>query len=152
MKCVTCGNEYQPTGTNNKYCIECRCKAKSQYGYNYSVKSGRIKNPGVGSGHAQGIGSTHHSWKPGAFYHYRIKLKKLCERCGSKKFLCGHHHDYSKPDEVETLCKSCHQRVHKCYENFPKPDAALRAKLSANLVNLNKTSLRINGRNTRKVS
>ncbi len=34
-----------------------------------------------------------------------------CQRCGKPtpaNLLDGHHHDYSKPLEVEWLCRSCH--------------------------------------------
>jgi hypothetical protein len=42
-----------------------------------------------------------------------IKIKPdLCESCSSTKHLEGHHKDYSKPEEVEWLCKSCHTRRH----------------------------------------
>ena len=31
-----------------------------------------------------------------------------CERCNSDGLLHGHHHDYSKPLEVEWICVPCH--------------------------------------------
>ena len=40
----------------------------------------------------------------------RIK-KKPCQNCGDPKVF-AHHHDYSKPLEVEWLCRQCHRAEH----------------------------------------
>lgn len=37
-----------------------------------------------------------------------IQKPKVCERCGKKRKITGHHHDYYKPFEVEWLCYECH--------------------------------------------
>lgn len=51
-------------------------------------------------------------------------MKSECERCGSKEFLVVHHKDRNRsnsdPSNLETLCKSCHQIEHRCWENFTK--------------------------------
>jgi len=39
-----------------------------------------------------------------------------CEDCGKElpsRLIHGHHHDYSKPLEVEWLCTRCHGRRHR---------------------------------------
>ena len=41
-----------------------------------------------------------------------IKLNK-CERCGTEKQLIMHHEDYNKPFEINVLCRSCHNKLHK---------------------------------------
>lgn len=45
----------------------------------------------------------------------RIK-KQPCVACGEKKS-DGHHGDYSKPLNVIWLCRRCHARLHRKYED-----------------------------------
>lgn len=44
-----------------------------------------------------------------------------CSNCNAKvplDELEGHHHDYSKPLEVEWLCKRCHRKTHRMLRWF----------------------------------
>jgi DNA-directed RNA polymerase subunit RPC12/RpoP len=50
------------------------------------------------------------SLKAEGLARYYIPLKNKCELCGSKVWLERHHPDYSKPLEVQTLCRTCHAR------------------------------------------
>lgn len=36
---------------------------------------------------------------------------EFCQRCGKKRELHAHHEDYSKPLEVEWLCRECHAQT-----------------------------------------
>jgi len=44
-----------------------------------------------------------------------VPLGKTCEACGSVDKLERHHPDYSKPFEVLTLCRPCHNKLHSKY-------------------------------------
>lgn len=39
-------------------------------------------------------------------------IKQPCGMCGTDKSVQGHHHDYSKPLDVEWLCYHCHMKEH----------------------------------------
>lgn len=93
--------------------------AGRQCSYNYRLSKGLIKKPGVGSGHNQGLGRKHHSYKNGianfsqkAFAHYG----KKCQWCGSIDYLVVHHKDHNRDNNslrnLVVLCKQCHQEHH----------------------------------------
>ncbi len=49
-------------------------------------------------------------------YAIRLGLMRKgteCILCGSSKQIEGHHEDYSKPLEVQWLCRKCHAILHK---------------------------------------
>lgn len=58
------------------------------------------------------------------FKYYDKFRKSQCERCYSINGLLVHHkdRDFSNnvPENLETLCKRCHQIEHKCWENIPR--------------------------------
>lgn len=60
------------------------------------------KNPGKISARAK------------ARYHAAVGNieRRPCESCGETKGVQAHHHDYSKPLDVEWLCDVCHDKAH----------------------------------------
>lgn len=116
--CIKCGSTIPEWKYKNaKYCsVKCRCAVVS---LNHAYRTGRIKNPGVGSGGAQ-LGEANHMYKTGiGLYSKRAfdEYGRQCSRCSSTKHLLVHHknHDRSNNDlsNLEVLCKSCHQRHHE---------------------------------------
>lgn len=56
-------------------------------------------------------------WEAGATLRYAVKTGKIikpeiCENCGRKTKLQGHHPDYSKPLSVLWFCGPCHKLAH----------------------------------------
>ena len=47
----------------------------------------------------------------------KLKRSLTCESCKEKKFVHGHHEDYSKPLDITWLCRGCHQKSHKNERN-----------------------------------
>lgn len=41
---------------------------------------------------------------------------KYCSSCRSEVFVEAHHKDYSKPFEIDWLCKQCHENIHHLNE------------------------------------
>jgi hypothetical protein len=52
-----------------------------------------------------------------------VPLAKKCEMCEATKNLERHHDDYSKPLEVKTMCKQCHEAYHRTHK--PKSERSL---------------------------
>lgn len=124
--CPLCGTDYEPTGPAQKFCKPCgvlRKKEKSrERSYDFAVESGRIQNPGVGSGGVQN-GSSNPYWKGGISPpYYRQWKKDTCESCGTILHLVGHHKNRNRQNNdrsnIETLCRSCHAVEHQLGQNF----------------------------------
>jgi hypothetical protein len=130
-QCLTCKELMPITGHNQKRCKVCARK------HNLSVmRNWRLANivKGVGSGSTTGKGELNLMYKHGncVFDRWaREKLQELnnnCERCGkiidvSKRgFWAGHHKDHNSSNNIkenlEILCKRCHQVEHKCWTAF----------------------------------
>lgn len=115
MVCADCLMEFVRTGRRQLVCQACAVLRHAKRVYKHRVTSGSIRQPGVGVGGGQGSGPMHHSWTTGSG-GYRRFGPNACERCGSTKFLCRHHKDHNRrnnaPENIEVVCKSCHQKEH----------------------------------------
>jgi len=38
---------------------------------------------------------------------------EFCDNCRDNCYVEGHHEDYSKPLDVEWLCRTCHYQIHR---------------------------------------
>jgi len=135
--CIDCGTSYSPDGPAQKYCRPCGIIRRKNRRFESSrrQREKRGAKVGVGSGGNQGRGKTHHSYKNGTGLYKPIGKRmamelKHCERCNRKLDLNNsfkwvtHHRDHDRTnnsvENLEILCKSCHQKEHQVYKNFNK--------------------------------
>ena len=120
--CRRCGETFKLKATWAWYCPSCRKKRNVEI--NMAVKKRKIPTTeiGVGSGNSSKNKGhyTHGSFKTGIQAYRRIYRDAhedmKCELCGSTRHLCIHHKDENrynnKLDNLQCLCKSCHQKHH----------------------------------------
>ena len=111
--CVCCQVEIEYKTSKPKYCPDCRKKAN----VDIVMKSRKKKNPNIEVGVGSGNYSTNnHAYKTGISSYRKLITKEICQRCGSTRYLIIHHKDENRHnnqlDNLEVLCKSCHQRHH----------------------------------------
>lgn len=103
--CQQCGGSFMrtPGAMKRRFCsVACFNQA-------------RAKPPKVKRGPRRGPEAS--NWQGGISRRIAAQHRKeACERCGSQRFLCVHHRDRNRrnnqPDNLETLCKRCHQIEH----------------------------------------
>ena len=131
--CLDCGSFFTQTGRNHKRCTSCSKKKAKELIANWQRKN-KTKNPGVGKGGATHSDKLNPMYTDGrcVFRRWaREKLKRLdycCERCGNsidatvRGTWAGHHKDHNRhnniPENLEVLCKKCHQIEHECWRAF----------------------------------
>lgn len=115
--CIKCGGDIPSNKYSNaKYCSD-RCRS-AYISLQHAYKTGRIKKPGVGSGGNQ-VGENNHQYKTGVGTYSKKGFKvhgNTCNRCSEPAVLI-HHMDHDRTnnlaENLEPLCKSCHQRHHE---------------------------------------
>lgn len=115
--CARCERHYAPSGPRQKYCSECeRIVTKETMHNNHKKRY-------VRKGYNQ-TGTANNNWKGGEGIYRRLKPVEKCERCGSTEHLLVHHRDGNRrnnaPENLEGLCKRCHQIHHDCQDHLPK--------------------------------
>lgn len=130
--CTACGVMYQPKGNAAKFCTECsefRSKAMVRYhSASRHLRAGR--NIGVGSG-----GANAHTAENATIGTYRrVFLTRLylsqsgtcwdCKEAFPESLLLVHHKDHNRHnnmiDNLQLVCKRCHQIEHQCWLAFRK--------------------------------
>lgn len=140
--CKMCGCDFIGSGPAAVYCTSCKEVVLGRQREASRIRvakvraaTGRIKKPGVGSGNNQKLGTEHPSYKHGYYIADRLRVtKKLtqryCERCEkdlidvNRWMWVVHHKDHNHcnnaEENLELLCKRCHQIEHECHTAFSK--------------------------------
>lgn len=117
--CKTCAGVYTPTSNRQEYCPICKKALDKRKTHERYVKRYQKK------GYDQ-RGESNNNWKGGTEpYYRRIAYEaygKICSRCGATKRIGVHHKDRNRRnndlENLEVLCKRCHQLEHACYKNL----------------------------------
>ena len=100
----------------HRYCSDCAKKRNTRRAYLYHIKTGRIKNPGIGRQKPSGEDNPNFVYGSVPWQRETLKLD-YCERCESSEQLELHHKDrdttHWRDGNVETLCFDCHRAEHK---------------------------------------
>ena len=106
--CIRCGEDFAGRWPKSKICKSC-------------------------SKRGQGRGTAHWNFKDGSYTYETIRREikdtvRYCQRCeddlldSPHNYWCVHHIDHNHynndRDNLELLCKSCHQTEHECWLNF----------------------------------
>lgn len=135
--CTNCNDLFLPTGPASKYCTDCSKIIRKEIQYKSRIKYLEYKGHkiGVGKGGANKIGENDGQYKNGISFlrKNRRKIKEerqYCERCNKYLINAGpswwavHHKDRNRNnntnDNLELLCKRCHQIEHECHKAFSK--------------------------------
>ena len=128
--CITCSCEFEVRGRNHKRCNSCARKEINRSINEWQWRMGLLN--GLGSGGK--LGTENQNYKDGLSVFRRWakeRLKNLnycCERCGNyidatvRGTWAGHHKDHNRQNNIrenlEVLCKRCHQVEHECWRAF----------------------------------
>ena len=133
--CTDCGHTYKASGPAGKYCEDCTPKRKERQKLKNRIRAEkRRRREGRRIGRGQLAGEEHSNYKHGYYVaqtqskKYKEMVEHLCERCGkdltqaNRWEWCMHHKDHNHAnhhlDNLELLCKRCHQLDHKCIDNL----------------------------------
>jgi hypothetical protein len=100
--CPTCAQEYWTVPSRLKIGRGKFCSAKCA-GYTHEVTT----PPSEKIARVRANGLINERIKAGT-----LKRPDSCQQCGKAGRVDAHHEDYSKPDAVEFLCRSCHMKRH----------------------------------------
>ena len=129
-QCKACGVMFTPKGNASKFCKEC-AEFRAAWGKwrdNVVRTERRGGNPLVGSGGMnRGLGKCHHTDRRLHLNNIYTKQEGRCHVCYvplSKDDMLLHHLDHDRTnnsvDNLEGVCKRCHQIEHECWLNFNK--------------------------------
>ena len=133
--CKTCGNSFIPKAPAALYCCGQPSLSKDRqlkYRQDYCRRMGR--EVGVGKGNSSKHKGVNHPAYKNGWTSYKLVGRALknelgeCQRCGKDlrdatrwEWVC-HHKDHDRTnstrDNLEILCKRCHQLEHECWKAF----------------------------------
>lgn len=128
--CQACKEVFTPTGNAAKFCKEC-ASFRTAWG---KWRDARVKTLKAGGLVGVGSGGMNRGQGKGQQSYRRQFLKQIhseqegrcyvCYKPTTKRAMILHHKDHDRDhntrDNLEGMCKSCHQIEHECWLNFRK--------------------------------
>lgn len=106
--CIGCGAEHSRrhnSGRPKRFCAECSAAKAAEYRKPYSEMTPQQKL----KANARAMANV---------YQRRGNIiRQPCSKCGNPDAE-KHHHDYSKPLDIEWLCRACHMLEHELAESL----------------------------------
>ena len=136
VSCIYCGDTVVRTGPNSRVCDTCKAHLKS-ITHQVNMDLRRHEKFGsydsIGKGGMQIKGSENCCYKNGEArfakeYRPLVRARRYCEICGKDLVdaghyeWCVHHMDFTRRNDIDNLqllCKRCHQLTHDCIGNLP---------------------------------
>lgn len=135
-KVCQCGQTFVSRGPAARYCEDCKAIRTEEIRKENKERAERKRRArGCKVGRGAPKGDKHPNYRHGYYVAqtqaraYKEKVR-YCERCGldlhdrNKWLWCVHHKDHNHSnhshDNLELLCKRCHQVEHECWLNFDK--------------------------------
>lgn len=139
--CQICGIIFQPRSGAAKVCDTCRPEWTKRHDHEKYLRNYKQKRE---TKWAQPRGVDSPFYKNGFGIFQRIAFDNYphkCSLCGSTEFLCVHHKDRDRKnntvDNLQILCKSCHQKVHDSGRFLRTEDAKERSRAGASAYHIN---------------
>lgn len=133
-QCIICGKEFEARKSDVKNCSKACSKEYSRMRSLESYHRREAEDPEAIKNYQKQYNSEYYKGKRRGYDQqrdknnafktgkgaYNTKIKNACEKCGSTKHLCVHHIDRDRQNNIDsnlqTLCKSCHQREHMIHD------------------------------------
>ena len=110
--CPMCKEEFDPRLNTAPYCKPCRKDYQKEYASRPGVKLRLAENRHRHHGKPSSKIKNSARHKVGSAMEKGLLVRQPCERCGTVDNIHAHHEDYSKPLDVNWLCRQHHHERH----------------------------------------
>lgn|SRR5215471_5228974 len=133
MKCTKCGTEFEPTPSllSRRWyrCLDCRRPVMDRHRVKPKPETLARRTARYAADPIQRLKQLARA-KVRAEINAGRLMPKPCSKCNAAK-ADAHHIDYSKPLEVDWLCRSCHRQAHPNIRQSHCPVRALETRRKA---------------------
>lgn len=105
--CAICGNHFAPNPSTHHPVKTCsaECTRESRRRSYRGARRVTPESTRQERARAQGLVNMR-------IRRHKAERPARCEECGQERPVDAHHDNYSQPDQVKYLCRSCHMKRH----------------------------------------